>query len=200
MMISSTTKMSEKKTAFQQKQENKHNSTWSTLKVQELMVQMDEGYQPQITPFWEGAMEWRAPNIVFEHTAEEFAELKRCADDVVYFSNRYAFAMTDFGIEQITLRPYQEDVMRDFADTRWRHNVFLSPRQSGKCVEYGTIITIKNADTGEIFDLPIGRFYFNLTRNKTTFDYILYGLNELKIMLQKFKKVDLAASFISIFA
>lgn len=178
----------QRKTAFQQKEANKHNSTWSTIKVKELMSQLDDGYTPMITPFWEGSIEWRAPNIVFEHTPEEFDELKRCADDVVYFANRYAFAMTDYGVEQITLRPYQEDVMRDFADTRWRHNVFLSPRQSGKCVDYSTVITIKNKDTNEIFDIPIGRFYFNLLPNKTIADYILYGLNELKILLEKLKK------------
>lgn len=179
----------QKKTAFQQKEANKHNSTWTTLKVQELIVQLDEGYQPQITPFWEGAMEWRAPNIVFEHTAEEFDELKRCADDVVYFANNYAYAMTDYGVEQITLRSYQEDVMRDFADTRWRHNVFLSPRQSGKCVEYGTIITIKNAETNDILEIPIGRFYFIMLKNKTITDYIIRGLNEIKIIILKFKKM-----------
>lgn len=198
-MTYSIIKMSEqRKTATQQKEANRSNSTWSTAKVEELMVQIDDGYQPQITPFWEGAMEWRAPHIVFEHTQEEFDILKRCADDVVYFSNKYAHAMTDYGIAPIKLRSYQEDVMRDFADHR--HNIFLSPRQSGKCVEYGTMITIKNADTGDIFDIPIGRFYFRLTKDKTFADYILYGLNEMKLGLLRFKKVELAKAFFSIFA
>ena len=189
MMTSSIANMATKTPQIQQKEVNRSNSTWSTIKVQELMQQIDDGYTPQITPFWEGSIDWRAPNIVFEHTTEEFDILKRCADDVVYFSDRYAYAMTDNGVEPITLRPYQSDVMRDFADNRL--NVFLSPRQSGKCVDYCTLITIKNADTNEVLNIPIGRFYYQMLNAPDTFDKVLHFLNEARLALQRFKKVKL---------
>jgi len=187
-----------KKTLSQKKEETRANSTWTTAKVDQLIQQMDDGYEPFVTPFWEGQTEWRAPKIVFEHTKEEYEIMKKCANDVVWFGNNYASAMTDFGIEKINLRNYQEDVMRDFWDHRF--NIFLSPRQSGKCVEYGTIITVKNADTKEVFHIPIGRFYFMHLRQKDKYDYILYWLNEAKIWADKMSKCNMLGSFFNRFS
>jgi hypothetical protein len=59
-------------------------------------------------------------------------ELARCASDVVYFANNYCVAMTDYGVKKIKLRPYQENVLKDFQDHRF--NVFLASRQIGKTV------------------------------------------------------------------
>jgi hypothetical protein len=46
--------------------------------------------------------------------------------------------MTDFGLEYIKLRDYQESVLKEYQSNRF--NVFLAPRQVGKCLLNNTQI------------------------------------------------------------
>jgi len=108
-------------------------SIWTTERVNDILRRIDEGAtMPRSNPFRDKDIDWRAPNIVFEYTDWELAELRKCADDVIYFANRYCFAMTDDGVQNITLRDYQEDVLRDYKENRFC--IFLSSRQSGKTI------------------------------------------------------------------
>lgn len=106
---------------------------WSTKKVNDLVVAMDQGYRPKISlPFYEGKQFLRKGNIVFEYTDEEIQELARCASDIVYFAEKYAVVMTDEGIRRVQLRDYQKDMLRNFQNERF--NVVLASRQMGKTV------------------------------------------------------------------
>jgi hypothetical protein len=106
---------------------------WSTKKVADLIVAMDQGYRPKISlPFYEGKQFLRKGNIVFEYTDEEIQELARCASDIVYFAEKYAVVMTDEGIRKVKLRDYQKDMLRNFQHERF--NVVLASRQMGKTV------------------------------------------------------------------
>jgi len=106
---------------------------WSTKSIDDLLVALDKGYRPQVSmPFYEGKQFLRRGNIVFEYTDEEIAELARCANDIVYFAEKYAVVMTDEGIQQVTLRDYQKDLLRDFQHNRF--NIVLAARQMGKTV------------------------------------------------------------------
>ena len=106
---------------------------WSTKKVADLIVAMDQGYRPKISlPFYEGKQFLRKGNIVFEYTDEEIQELARCASDIVYFAEKYAVVMTDEGIRKVKLRDYQKDMLRNFQNERF--NVVLASRQMGKTV------------------------------------------------------------------
>lgn len=106
---------------------------WSTKKVNDLIIAMDQGYRPKISlPFYEGKQYLRKGNIVFEYTDDEIAELAKCASDIVYFAEKYAVVMTDEGIMQVELRDYQKQLLRDFQDNRF--NVVLASRQMGKTV------------------------------------------------------------------
>ena len=106
---------------------------WSTNKVNDLVLAMDQGYRPKIAlPFYESKQYLRKGNIVFEYTDEEIAELAKCANDIVYFAERYAVVMTDEGIQQVKLRDYQKQLLKDFQDNRF--NVVLASRQMGKTV------------------------------------------------------------------
>ena len=68
---------------------------WSTKNVNDLLVALDKGYRPQVSmPFYEGKQFLRKGNIVFEYTEEEIAELAKCANDIVYFAEKYAVVMT----------------------------------------------------------------------------------------------------------
>lgn len=105
---------------------------WNTKKINEEIDRIERGVPADYSPFSEGKIDMKAADIVFEYTQEELEELARCANDVVYFGNKYCYSMTDDGICQITLRPYQEKMLRSFQDNRFV--VMLASRQIGKTV------------------------------------------------------------------
>ena len=106
---------------------------WSTRQINDLLVAMDQGYRPKIKlPFYEGRQFLKKGNIVFEYTDEEITELARCAKDIVYFAEKYAVVMTDEGIQQVKLRDYQKEMLRNFQNDRF--NIVLAARQMGKTV------------------------------------------------------------------
>lgn len=106
---------------------------WSTKIINDLTVALDKGYRPQVSmPFYEGKQFLRRGNIVFEYTEEELKEIAKCANDIVYFAEKYAVVMTDNGIQRVKLREYQKDLLRDFQHNRF--NIVLASRQMGKTV------------------------------------------------------------------
>lgn len=106
---------------------------WSTKIVNDLIVALDKGYRPQVSmPFYEGKQFLRKGNIVFEYTDAEITEIAKCANDIVYFAEKYAVVMTDNGIQKVKLREYQKDLLRDFQHNRF--NIVLASRQMGKTV------------------------------------------------------------------
>jgi hypothetical protein len=106
---------------------------WSTKSINDLLVALDKGYRPQVSmPFYEGKQFLRRGNIVFEYTDAEISEIAKCANDIVYFAEKYAVVMTDEGIQQVKLREYQKDLLRDFQYNRF--NIVLASRQMGKTV------------------------------------------------------------------
>lgn len=108
-------------------------NVWSTKSVNDLLLALDKGYRPKISmPFYEGKQFLRKGNIVFEYTDDEISELAKCAADIVYFAEKYAVVMTDEGIQQVRLRDYQKDMLRDFQHNRF--NIVLASRQMGKTV------------------------------------------------------------------
>lgn len=113
---------------------------WNTQKVDDCVEMMEKyGEFPGGNPFVEKDISLRAADIVFEYTEEEIEEIKRCANDVIYFANKYCRAMTDDGIVNITLRDYQERVLKSFQDNRF--SVFLASRQIGKTITSAIFIT-----------------------------------------------------------
>ena len=66
-----------------------------------------------------------------EFTAEQVQELKKCAEDPVYFINNYCYIQHQtLGKIKFNLYPYQIKIIRSFHSNRW--NILLQPRQSGK--------------------------------------------------------------------
>ena len=139
--------------------------SWSSEKVEQLMLALEEGYKPKSTPFYEGNSNLRKGNIVFNYTTEEIREIKKCAKDIVYFANNYCTVMTDHGLQTIKLRPYQEEMLRQFQAERF--NVCLASRQIGKTIcssifiawyslfnfdKNSLILSNKGATTREIID------------------------------------------------
>ncbi len=120
----------------------KEKIVWSTAKVNEYVGALDDGYKVKgSTPFYERNPKLKKGNIAWAYTAEEKAEIRKCAKDIVYFANKFATVMTDDGLQTIELRDYQQDMLRTFVDNRF--NVCLASRQIGKCLAFYTDIYIK---------------------------------------------------------
>ncbi len=125
--------------------EEKNSNFWSTARVEKIMRDAEDNgveYKDVDNPFHENEPDLRRGNILFEYTDWELDEIKKCASDVVYFANNYCKVMTDDGIRQIELRDYQVQILRQYQTHR--KNVFVSPRQSGKCLLPTTKIILPN--------------------------------------------------------
>jgi hypothetical protein len=115
--------------------EDKIGNFWSTSKVDQLIYNAEENgidYKDVDNPFHENDPELRKGQILFEYTEWELEEIKRCAEDVVYFADKYCKVMTDDGIQKINLRDYQIQILNQYQTHR--KNIFVSPRQSGKTI------------------------------------------------------------------
>ena len=130
---------------------------FSTEIVDKIIKTYNEtGFLPRDTPFYMQNIRKRKANIHFRYTDEEIAELTKIGRSILYFANNYAYCMTDDGIKKIRLRDYQERILKQFV--AYRHNVLLSSRQSGKCVDGSTIITVNDKQT-TIADVFADSFY-----------------------------------------
>jgi len=113
---------------------------WTTSRIDELLRRVDEeglDYKSVDNPFHDNNPELKRANILWEYTNEEILEMKKCAEDVTYFS-KYCKVMTDTGLDYIKLRDYQESVLREYQGSRF--NIFLAPRQVGKSITSSIIL------------------------------------------------------------
>jgi hypothetical protein len=115
--------------------EDKIGNFWSTEKVDQLNYDAEENgmdYKDVDNPYHENDPELRKGQILFEYTEWELEEMRKCAENVVYFANKYCKVMTDDGIQKINLRDYQVQILDQYQTHR--KNIFVSPRQSGKTI------------------------------------------------------------------
>ena len=141
----------------------KESMRWSTKRVNELTDAMDKGYDIPLNPFWDGKPEWKASGILFDYTQDEVDEMRRCAEDVIYFANKYCFVMTDEGVRNIELRDYQIDILRAYQANN--KVVFVAPRQIGKCFLFHNLLIIKNKNNVNQL-ISLGEFYYQKLKNK----------------------------------
>jgi len=150
--------------------EKESSSVWSTERVNELLKRAEDmgiDYKEVDNPFHENEPELRRGNIIFEYTEKELDEINKCANDVVYFANNYCKVMTDDGIQQITLRDYQIQILEQYQ--HHRKNVFVSPRQSGKCFLPTTKIILLN-------DKKVSILSMIKNKKRNVFKFILYKI------------------------
>lgn len=171
---------------------------WSTEKIDQLMQQIEDGYKPRNTPFYDGNPLWRKGFTVFDYTPEEIEEIKKCASDVTYYANKYCNVMTDEGVQKIKLRDYQTGMLDHMHKNRY--SCILSARQSGKCLVANTeaylsfkeklipeLITFNTSDNINISDNK------KMTMNELYYFIKLYNKNlslidKIKFNLYKFLK------------
>lgn len=118
--------------------EGKKNVVWSTKRVDDWLKDYADGYTRKENPWLDGAIGVRRANLIYEYTPEEIEEITKCAKDVIYFANTYCYCMQGSkGYQPLTLRDYQVEVLRSYADNRFTIN--LAARQCGKCFFSGKI-------------------------------------------------------------
>jgi len=143
---------------------------WNSKRIADEIARIDNGSpNADYSPFYDGDTTMKAADIVFEYSQLEIEELARCAADVVYFGEKYCFSMTDEGIRQIKLRPYQKKMLKDFQENRF--NVMLASRQIGKCALYDTKIDIKTP-TGDVKRMSVGSLYFYMVSENRKLTFI----------------------------
>lgn len=122
--------------------DQENSAIWTTAKIDQLLEDFENGVIDVKTiknsPFKDNDPVWKKANIVFEYTPEEIDEIKKCKADPVYFASNYAQVMTEEGIQQITLRDYQEEIIRSFKTNRF--NCLMASRQIGKTVMSGVFV------------------------------------------------------------
>lgn len=148
----------------------KHFRVWNTKLVNEVKNMIEIGEIPKDSPFITNDHQWRSPDITFEYTAEELEEIQKCASDVVYFANMYAYSMTDEGVQKITIRDYQEEALKDLQNNRF--NIWMASRQVGKCLLHNVNITVRNTTSGEIIKTTLGNFYEKLLSKKRKMSFL----------------------------
>ena len=110
----------------------KTQQVWDTKSITKTRELLEQGLMPNTDCFWTFDPQFRAANIAFKYTKEELIEYAKCANDINYFADRYAFAMTDNGVAKIELRPYQRRILKAFQEHR--EVVLMSSRQAGKTI------------------------------------------------------------------
>ena len=122
--------------------DTENSAVWTTKKIDQLLADFENGLIDIKTiknsPFKDNDPAWKKPNLVFEYTPEELEEIKKCKSDVGYFANKYAQVLTEYGVEQIILRDYQEEIIRAFGANRF--NILMASRQIGKTVMSGVFV------------------------------------------------------------
>lgn len=141
----------------------KKNVVWTSKRVDEWMKDYAEGIIHKSSPWADGVIGVRNPDIVFEYTPEEISELSKCANDIIYFANNYCYCMQgSSGYQPLTLRDYQEKMLKSYVDNRF--SICCASRQIGKCFFNGKIYINNN---GEMKNILIDELYHNKKENKT---------------------------------
>lgn len=75
------------------------------------------------------------------YTPQQVMELKRCAEDPVYFAKKYVMIQhPKLGAIPFELYDYQIWMMRAFQENRY--NIILSARQTGKCCSGTSMVSV----------------------------------------------------------
>lgn len=131
------------------------NKLWTTALVEEARRKVESGEECDKSCFNQYDMNFRRANINFKYTQQEQEEVVRCANDILYYADKYCFAMTDDGIRKINLRPYQRRMLKCFQDNRFV--CLLAARQTGKCHFSSKIYIKKN---GKVYEENVNLLYY----------------------------------------
>lgn len=101
----------------------------------------------------------KRPKTEHEYTPHQVRELMKSSKDINHFIKYVKIVHPDKG--EVPFEPiiydFQKKLLRRFK--RYRFNVALCSRQSGKCLESSSLIKIRNKKTKEIEEISIKEFF-----------------------------------------
>jgi len=154
---------------------------WNTKKVDALLKYIDDtGIIPKDNPFFEKDKNWRKAGIDFQYTKEEFLELVKIKENILYFAETYSKVQTDYGQKLIHLRPYQKRVLLQFK--KFRYNVYLASRQVGKSITSNTLVYIEIPGKGYV-TMPIFEIYYMMKKKLNWVDKLIRFLYRIDYKL-----------------
>lgn len=103
---------------------------WSTESLDLAIKGLEQGRKLIANPFYENNTKLLKGDLVFERTAEETLEWRRCKKDILYFAKKCKL-MTPEGIKYVKLRGYQKKYLEHLQKNRL--SIYLACRQCGKC-------------------------------------------------------------------
>lgn len=117
---------------------------WSSKSIDVALKGLEQGRKLIANPFYENNTKILKGDLVFERTNEEIEEWKKCANDIIYFVEKYCKLMTPTGIQKIVLRDYQEAYLKHLEKNRL--SIMLSARQAGKCLAMTCHVCVTSVD------------------------------------------------------
>ena len=117
--------------------------TWSTESLDLAIKGLEQGRKLIANPFYENNTKLLKGDLVFERTAEETLEWRRCKKDILYFAKKCKL-MTPEGIKYVKLRGYQKKYLEHLQKNRL--SIYLACRQCGKCLSLITNVLCEFGD------------------------------------------------------
>lgn len=138
-------------------EQKKQTRIYSTAVIQAILDDYNKGYEIDNTPFFEGDINYKAPNIMFRMTNEEVDEFEKCMLDANYFVEKYCLFLTDYGRSNVKLRDYQKDIIESVTTDEYdpkldlyipknRYVIIMASRQIGKTASGETKISFKTTN------------------------------------------------------
>lgn len=103
---------------------------WTTKSIEKCIEAIVAGKKLVANPFYDNNIKLLKGDLVFQRSKEEIEEWKKCAKDIIYFSNTYAQLLTPEGIKHITLRDYQVKYLQSLVENQL--SIYCACRQAAK--------------------------------------------------------------------
>lgn len=137
--------------------EEQISDVWTTEKVEQWYENYQSGVKMTDSPWLNGVIGVKKPNLPFSYTKEEIAEIVLCSEDIIYFAENYCQIMCgDLGYQPVHLREYQKRMLNAYKDNRFC--ITMTSRQMGKCT-VGSRIKLMDAE-GNVSETTIEELYY----------------------------------------
>ena len=87
-------------------------AVWSTKVINMAIKGLMQGKRLVANPFYENDIKLLKGDLLFQRTPDEIEEWKRCANDILYFAEKYCKLLTPEGIKHVKLRDYQKKYLQ----------------------------------------------------------------------------------------
>lgn len=103
---------------------------WTTKSIEKCIEAITAGKKLVANPFYDNNIKLLKGDLVFQRSKEEIEEWKKCAKDIIYFSNTHCQLLTPEGIKHITLRDYQVKYLKSLVKNQL--SIYCACRQAAK--------------------------------------------------------------------